>query len=86
MDAELFGMSAPELSNFLTERNIDTRPFFVPMHRLPIFTSDRDLPVSEDLARRGLSLPSGTGLTDDDIDKVCRAVREAHATAGPALL
>jgi perosamine synthetase len=70
-----FGRSKDEVMAALRERGVDTRSFFYPMTqqkalrgddpRLPDLRGNR--PVSADLARRGLYLPSGIGLTADQI-------------------
>jgi len=68
----------------LRARGIDSRPFFVPMSQLPHLTSCRAVgvegsscPVSERLSRRGLNLPSGVGLTDDQVRRAAEALLEA---------
>ncbi len=38
--------------------------------------------VSENLFRRGLCLPSGTGMTMDDVDRVCGVVRRVISAKG----
>ena len=64
----------------LRERGVDTRPFFLGMHEQPVlkerglFASER-YPVSERIAERGLYLPSGLTLTQDQVDRVADAVR-----------
>jgi perosamine synthetase len=59
-------------------KGIDTRPFFCPMSSLPPFAGSRtDAPVSRELSERGLNLPSGPMLTENEIDFVADAVREA---------
>jgi perosamine synthetase len=58
----------------LAERGIETRPFFWPMHTLPMYKGLARGPayrVAERLAARGLSLPSSAGLTDEDVSYVC---------------
>jgi perosamine synthetase len=73
---------ASELASRLAERGVDTRPFFLGMHEQPalhdrgLFPNER-YPVCERIARRGLYLPSGLSITDDAIDAVAGAVREA---------
>lgn len=69
-------MDAFELASRLSERGVQTRPFFRPMHEQPIFQkmglfNEEHYPVSEQLARRGLYLPSGMALTEEQIDTVC---------------
>jgi len=58
----------------LSKRGIETRPFFVPVHRQPFWPShlrDENYPASEFLSRRGVNLPSGLSLTDEEIQYVC---------------
>ena len=62
----------------LLERGVDSRPMFYPNHLLPAFTEQPDaargsLPVTEHVSFRGLALPSGAGLTDDEIDRSIEA-------------
>ncbi|CAN5188662.1 GDP-perosamine synthase [soil metagenome] len=54
---------------------IETRPMFYPIHRMPAFASAsaEQLPVTDDVSFRGLALPSGAGLTDDEIDRCIEA-------------
>jgi perosamine synthetase len=75
---------AAEFARRLAERGVQTRPFFWPMHEQPVFERlglfrRERYPVAEWLARRGLYLPSGMGLTESQIDRVCDAV---HAILG----
>jgi perosamine synthetase len=76
------GLDAAELGRRLAQRGVETRPFFVGMHEQPVL-QERGLfigetyPVAQRLARQGLYLPSGLGLEEDQIDQVCRTVREA---------
>ena len=66
------------LQRHLAEKGIGTRTFFVPLHQQKIFRqySRGGFPVADDAGARGLYLPSGSGLTTDQIDLVCDAVRE----------
>lgn len=63
----------------LRELGIDTRDYFVPLHRQPVFTSlglfkNTSCPVSDDLSDRGFYLPSGLAITDEQILKVTTAL------------
>ena len=74
-------MDAAELASRLATRGIETRPFFLGMHEQPALLdrhlfADERYPVAERLARRGLYLPSGLGLTDIQLERVCDAVKE----------
>ncbi len=81
-----FGMSRDELMRRLKDRGIDTRTFFVPVLRQPLFVEDPDYaglrcPVSERLAETGFYLPSGLALTSGQIKEVCAAVRAIQKSA-----
>lgn len=72
----------------LKSLGIDTRPYFVPNHMLPPYTSFRAVGLEGDmcvlnnsvsLSERGLNLPSSSSLADEDINRVISAVRQALA-------
>jgi perosamine synthetase len=63
----------------LSEHKIGTRPFFWCMHEQPVFLKmglfgDQKFPHAEKMARNGFYLPSGLGLTTDDIEYVSERV------------
>ncbi|MDM8530049.1 DegT/DnrJ/EryC1/StrS family aminotransferase [Anaerolineales bacterium HSG25] len=64
-------LNRDELRQKLRAANIDTRPFFYPVHQLPMYDTKQSLPVAEDLSRRGINLPSGATLTIAQVDYVC---------------
>jgi len=76
-----FGITRDELMDKLMEKGIDTRAFFLPMHQQPalnnigLFAGER-YPVAEDLSRKGMYLPSSTGLSEDEIRHICRVIKE----------
>jgi perosamine synthetase len=77
-----FGMGREELMKLLEERGVESRTFFFPMHEQPVFRRmkifpDGRYPVAENLGRRGLYLPSSSGLSDDEIRYVCDVLIEA---------
>jgi len=68
----------------LDEQNIESRPLWKPMHLQPVFR-DAEAHVdgtSEDLFERGLCLPSGSVMSDQDVERVCEHVHRA-LTARP---
>jgi len=82
---EEFGMSRDELRVSLASQGIETRTFFVPVHLQPVYFPDHGHerhPVSEELCKRGMYLPSSADLTDEQIEFVCRSIKMAHE-AGP---
>ena len=65
----------------LAQHHIEARPLWKPMHLQPLY---RQAPtfggaVSERLFATGLCLPSGSGLTEADLDRVCAVIRGAWA-------
>lgn len=68
---EEFGLERDELRTRLRAAGIDTRPFFYPVHTLPMYQTGQSLPVAEELGRRGLNLPSAATLTAEQIDYIC---------------
>ena len=76
---DAFGCSRDELMRGLAERGIETRTFFIPMHEQPILHErglfrNEHYPVASDIGRRGLYLPSSTGLTQEEISCVVDAI------------
>lgn len=71
-------LTPDELRQRLMERHIETRLLWRPMHMQPVFA---ECPyygdnVAEELFNTGLCLPSGSSLTDEDINRVIRAIKE----------
>jgi perosamine synthetase len=69
-----FGLSRDDLGVKLRQAGIETRPFFYPVHALPMYNTGQSLPVAEELSRRGLNLPSGATLMAEQIDYVCDTI------------
>jgi pyridoxal phosphate-dependent aminotransferase EpsN len=67
----------------LSSLNIEGRPVWKPMHLQPVFKRSRcylheeGRDVGADLFRRGLCLPSGSGMTEEQQSRVIEAVKEA---------
>jgi dTDP-4-amino-4,6-dideoxygalactose transaminase len=60
----------------LESADIESRPLWKPMHMQPVFGTAAAWVdgTGAGLFERGLCLPSGSGLSDDDIDRVCQAL------------
>jgi pyridoxal phosphate-dependent aminotransferase EpsN len=71
--------TSPEvLRRALEQENIESRPLWKPMHLQPVFS---ECPacvngVSERLFREGLCLPSGTSLSNDDLERIIACVEK----------
>ncbi len=79
--SEETGLSADEAVLLLTEKGVDTRPFFLGMHEQPVFHDmglfrGEPYPVAERLARQGFYIPSGLTLTEEQMDTVSTALKE----------
>lgn len=69
-----FGLSRDDVMAALAAAGIDTRSFFVSMHRQPALEKygcdvSGAYPVTDQLARKGLYLPSGSGLSEADLNR-----------------
>lgn len=62
----------------LEKENIEARPIWKPMHMQPVFIDSRSYVngVSEDLFNRGLCLPSGSNLQQEDLDRIVKIIKE----------
>ena len=82
--SDKLGIVAEEFAQRLRKRGVETRPFFLGMHEQPVFQKrglfkKESYPVAERLARRGLYLPSGLALTEEQQKCVSDAVHEVLA-------
>ncbi len=71
-----FGLDRDTVMGKLREKGIESRPFFYPIHTMPMYNTGQSLPVAESLSARGINLPSGTNLTEEQIDYICQALIE----------
>ena len=76
-----FGMGRDELMTELEKKGIETRTFFIPMHEQPVFLNrglfkGESYPVAEELARKGMYLPSSSGLKEEDIKFICDEIKK----------
>ena len=76
IDPKVFGADREAVRLRLDKLNIESRPVWKPMHLQPVFAGCRVRggAVAEDLFNRGLCLPSGTNLTDEELNRVAEAV------------
>jgi perosamine synthetase len=58
----------------LDAAGVESRPFFVPVHKQPLYDRGLRLPVAEQLAETGLSLPSAVMLGRDEVERVVDAI------------
>ena len=81
IDSNEFGATPETVRLALEAENIEARPVWKPLHSQPVFVGYEVVggAVAEDLFRRGLCLPSGTNMTEADIERVVEVVQRVHA-------
>lgn len=77
VDPEAFGADREAIRLALEAQNAEARPVWKPMHLQPVF---REFPVvggavAEDLFIHGLCLPSGSNLTEPELERVVETIR-----------
>jgi dTDP-4-amino-4,6-dideoxygalactose transaminase len=62
----------------LEKQNIESRPLWKPMHLQPVFKDAQYFggKVAEDMFNRGLCLPSGTAMTEGDLERVVGIIKK----------
>jgi pyridoxal phosphate-dependent aminotransferase EpsN len=76
VDDGTFGASPTDIREYLETLDIEARPAWKPMHLQPLFAGCpvRGGRVAEEIFRTGLCLPSGSAMTDGDVDRVVDGV------------
>ncbi len=77
----LDGINRDELNAFLAEKNIPSMIYYpVPAHRQKMFasfgTADLDMPVTDDLTERVISLPIHTEMEQEQLELICASISE----------
>ncbi len=87
VDSVKSGWSAADLTEALTVQNIESRPLWKPMHLQPVFEAARGRidGTSQRLFETGLTLPSGSALRLDAVDRISEVLsgvlRSQHVPA-----
>jgi len=86
-----FGRTMPELRDRLYKKGIDTRTFFIGMHKQPAYKKSKEndgryderfpdtygsYPVADALERKGCYLPSSSHLTKEQITFIANSIKE----------
>ena len=70
------------LRQHLAAADIETRPVFYPVHTMPMYSSRfQRHAVAEDIAWRGINLPSWPGLSDGQVDRIAETVLDFCRTS-----
>ncbi|MDB9488569.1 DegT/DnrJ/EryC1/StrS family aminotransferase [Dolichospermum circinale] len=79
---EAFGADREYIRLQLAKQQIEARPVWKPLHLQPVFSECECIggEVGEDLFVRGLCLPSGSNLTDEDLERVISVITAIYST------
>ena len=82
IDPEQFGADREQVRRALDAEGIEARPVWKPMHLQPLYAQSPVVGrgVADDLYSRGLCLPSGSNLTETDLQRVVAVIRQTAAT------
>ncbi|WP_430120727.1 DegT/DnrJ/EryC1/StrS family aminotransferase [Neobacillus rhizosphaerae] len=76
------GISVTDILRALSEENIEARPVWKPLHLQPVFKGMKYYPHNEQesvsgvLFNNGLCLPSGSNMTEEDIETVIHHIKQ----------
>lgn len=81
VDSQNYGKNHEQLMTHLKENNIETRVFFVGMHRQPSLidygcNGDDLYPVTDWLSQNGFYLPSASSLDEKTIEYICKIIND----------
>jgi dTDP-4-amino-4,6-dideoxygalactose transaminase len=76
-----FGCDREQVRLALADQQIESRPVWKPLHSQPIFANCEVIggQVAENLFENGLCLPSGSNLTESDVNRVIDAIRSVRS-------
>jgi dTDP-4-amino-4,6-dideoxygalactose transaminase len=85
LDPTLTPVTPDAVIKSLGQADIEARHLWKPMHAQPAFSAARSFisGISDQLFAAGVTLPSGSTLTDDDIHRVLAGTRQALGVSGP---
>lgn len=77
VDPRQFGVDREALRLALEAENIESRPTWKPMHLQPVYQHYESIggDISRKLFEQGLCLPSGSNLSEHDLDRVIEVIR-----------
>ncbi|MGF1672854.1 MAG: DegT/DnrJ/EryC1/StrS family aminotransferase [Rivularia sp. (in: cyanobacteria)] len=80
INPDLFGVDREQLRLALNELQIESRPVWKPLHLQPVFAESESIggEVASDLFAHGMCLPSGSNLTDEDLERVIQGIKGVY--------
>lgn len=76
IDSTVAGTTSQELQDSLLRESIESRPLWKPMHLQPVFQGmpGKIVGTSQHIFENGLTLPSGSGMTNEDFERVLQVI------------
>lgn len=76
VDPSEFGRDRTHILEALQMNNIESRPIWMPMHMQPVFSEFDSFggDIAKNLFERSLCLPSGSSLTENDLERICSII------------
>lgn len=83
VNPKIFGADREQIRKALAQQYIETRPVWKPLHLQPAFAVCEAIEgeVAEELFSCGLCLPSGSNLTDEDLERVVGAIAKTRSVS-----
>jgi pyridoxal phosphate-dependent aminotransferase EpsN len=83
VDPVISGTTREKIYNAFAAENIETRPLWKPLHLQPVFADAKAYSsgVSEKLFADGLCLPSGSALTEVELERIVSIIRKVVPSA-----
>ncbi len=80
IDEKEFGVTREDVRLALEEENIESRPVWKPMHMQPVYKNCEFIGsgISEMIFKNGLCLPSGSAMSDEDIERVVQVIKKVY--------
>lgn len=80
IDKKVTGYSWEDVYEVLKSNDIETRPLWKPMHQQPVFANNPFYGngFSDYLFESGLCLPSGSSMSDDDVNRVIEIIENLN--------
>ena len=81
VDPDVAGFSREDIRLALEKENIESRPLWKPMHLQPVYKNQPAYTngISEKLFTTGLCLPSGTGLSGQDLNGIIDCITKVKS-------
>lgn len=78
IDSKKLGGTPEQLRQFMLKNQIECRPIWKPLHLQPVFQGNRVVggEVSKKIFETGICLPSGSNMTEEDLNYVIGKIRE----------